>query len=155
MTHPVQVDEATIASAFDAKEAQADAAAPEAMAAAMPVANPEAWLPAARFGASFLAHKFCPAWEVPTVVQEDWAAALAECLDQLMPGGMDNIENWGPWSKLAFASATWAMCGFDMERFGFKPLQQKLPPPEAEQSAITSTSPAGSPATREPFSTVA
>lgn len=135
--HPVVVDEAAALAALDAIAAEAPAvesASPET--ATLPAIDTNAWQNECRLAASFLAHKICPNWNVPPDVQDQWAVALAECANQLMPGGLANLEKWGPWAKLLFATATWAMVGFDFERFGFKPL---TPQPKAKVIPIRPT----------------
>ena len=61
-------------------------------------------------------------------IQQEWAEALAGCLEQLFPGGLANIANWGPWAKLAYASVMWGMCGMDYQTMTIKPL--RTPPPD-------------------------
>lgn len=84
------------------------------------------WLQIARMAAGLIAGAVTPNWSVPDNVREDWAQALAGCLDQLFPGGLGNIANWGPWAKLAYASVMWGMCGMDYETFKLKPLRASV-----------------------------
>lgn len=140
--HPVPVDEPGALAALDTKGKQ-DAApgdspgdTPKIPDAPDGAPKGEAWRVPCEFAASFLAHKITPAWEVDADTQKQWAHALAECADSMMPGGVGNVENWGPWGKLFFATGAWCMCGFDMERFKFKPLAEKpKAPPSAKVSA--------------------
>lgn len=130
--HDVKIDEAGIAAAFDSRAAGLSiapgASAPGAMVETAPPVS-EAWQPVTRLIASVMANKVCPAWEVAAEVQHQWADALGECLDQLMPGGLANIDAWGPWGKLAFASGLWVMAGFDMQTMKLKP---RFPPDPAD-----------------------
>lgn len=139
--HDVVVDEPAVLAAIEAR-AGGDVPAPTDTPAASPA--PPGWVNESQLAASFLAHKVCPAWDVPIEVQQQWAEALAGCANQLMPGGLANIEKWGPWGKLFFASVTWVMCGFDMEQFGFKPLH--IPPAKpAGQARIDDNAEAAAP----------
>lgn len=133
--HDVRIDEAGIAAAFDARVlGMAPAAAPGAMVQAVPAY--EAWQPVTRLVASVLANKVCPAWEVAPEIQHQWADALGECMEQLMPGGLANIEAWGPWGKLAFASGLWVMAGFDPDTMTIKPRYPVDPDdPDQQQKA--------------------
>lgn len=147
--HPVVVDDENIAAALgdDDDLAPDDAAladaADEAMAqraAGVDPApdDPNAWRGESRLAASFMAHKIFPNWNIPADIQEGWAEAVRECANDLFPGGLGNVDKWGPWAKLMFASIAWAMVGFDMEKFAFKPL---TPPPPAKIVPIRSASP--------------
>lgn len=127
--HEVRVNEAEIAGAFEAVAEGGTAAAgvaPGAAVVEVAGGGAEGWRPATRLVASVLALKVCPAWEVPADVQQQWADALAECADQLMPGGLGNIDAWGPWGKLAFASGLWLMAGFDPATLKLKPTHQVI-----------------------------
>lgn len=127
MTHSVQVDEDQAAATFEQHEG-APEVTPEATPGE-PAEQPEGagWGKEAELAASFLAHKVCPAWQVPAEVQQQWAEALAACADRVMPGGLGNVDSWGPWAQLLFASGAWLMCGLDLQQFTLKPLH---PPPE-------------------------
>lgn len=128
-THAVTVDEESLRAALAAEAARDVPPSPApgvvaapGVASAAPVSDPLAWINEARLLASFLAHKVTPNWQVTPEVQEQWASALSACLDKLMPGGLGNVAQWGPWSQLAYASAAWALCGFDVEKFQFRSL---------------------------------
>lgn len=141
MTHAVEVDEEAIRAALDEHAAPPPGVSPDEPpqpTAAVPAPDPEAWRKPCELLASIIAHKGCPNWQVPPDTQQQWAGALAACLGQMWPGGIGNIERWGPWSKLAFASLVWAFAGFDVERFAFKPLappKGKSPPPATAGAA--------------------
>lgn len=131
--HDVQIDETQVSAAFEAEAGQPEAVAPEVPEETQEDTEGGGWEGATEFIASFLAHKVTPAWEVPLEVQQQWAHALAGCLDSVMPGGMAGADSWGPWGQLLFASGAWAMCGFDMQRFGFKPIAEV--PEDKDQEA--------------------
>lgn len=151
MTHAVQVDEETLRASLEADAAIPPPPPPDPGAASSGppdeplISNPDAWLTEARLLASFMAHKITPGWGVAPDVQEKWAGSLALCLDRLMPGGLGGVDGWGPWGKLAYASAAWALCGFDMEKFKFKSLypNQQKPPIEGESSPAADQAPPG------------
>lgn len=130
-THAVQVDEDTLRASLEAAAASPTSPPPPGSSPPTPDAaqpapsDPLAWVNEARLLASFLSHKVTPGWQVTPEVQEQWATALSGCLGRLMPGGLGNVAQWGPWGHLAYASAAWALCGFDMENFKFKPLAPK------------------------------
>lgn len=91
------------------------------------------WLAMAKMAAQILANSVCPNWGVPPETQMEWAEALAGCLDQLFPGGLANIANWGPWAKLAYASVMWGLCGMDYSTMTLKPLREPI---EGESSQV-------------------
>lgn len=123
--HDVKIDEDKIFAAMDAVTAAPVARVPAVITQDQGGApDLDGWLMPCRFAASFLAHKVCPAWGVPEDVQAQWAEALAECANDLMPGGLANIEAWGPWGKLAFASGLWVMAGLDLQTMKLKPLHE-------------------------------
>lgn len=142
--HDVVIDEPAVMAAIEARAEDSPPAITDAPASSP---EPAGWVNESQLAASFLANKICPAWEVPVDIQQQWAEALAACANQLMPGGLANVEKWGPWGKLFFVSAAWAMCGFDMERFGFKPLQ--LAPPKRAAEARTDDDNDATPAPRQ------
>lgn len=129
--HNVEIDEATIDAVFDRYEQQADVTGEH-----IPAGDPEpirsAWEKPARLAARFLANQVAPNWDIQPEDQDEWAQAVAECMDGLMPGGMGNIESWGPWGKLAFATGNIVLCGLDWETMSLKPLHitddQEAPP---------------------------
>lgn len=96
----------------------------------------ESWSTAANFIAGFLNAKICPNWEVDEATQQKWADALAVCLEDLFPGGLGGMDNWGPWPKLAFATGTWVMCGIDFQTMKFKPLHPPKDDDEAGETVI-------------------
>lgn len=117
-----------------------------------PESTPSEYVMLSKMLAGIIANRVCPNWEVPGDTQTEWAEALAECLNELFPGGLGNIENWGPWAKLAFASGSFAMCGIDMTTMSLKPLHPvddeeeagQPPPPPPQQNQFTT---AGEPKT--------
>lgn len=121
--HDVKIDEEGIGAEFDAAAAGVAPGAPGAAGQAPEVLPPagEAWRPVTGLVAGVINAKLCPAWDVPQETRDQWADALGECLEQLMPGGLGNVEAWGPWGKLAFASSMWVLAGFDPETMTIKP----------------------------------
>lgn len=79
-------------------------------------------------------------WTIPKETGDQFAQALAECADQLMPGGLGNMEAWGPWAKLAFAAGMIVVPNIDMETWRIKPLRPV--PPEEENTDEKTGAPA-------------
>lgn len=79
-------------------------------------------------------------WTIPKESGDKFAQALAECADQLMPGGLGNMEAWGPWAKLAFAAGMIVVPNIDMETWRIKPLRPV--PPEEESNDEKTGAPA-------------
>ena len=86
---------------------------------------PPPWLREARLIASTLAQRFTPEWDVTDDVKEQWAEAFSEVLNDLMPGGFANIEHWGPYGKLTYATAVWVLCGVDPETLTIRSPRRK------------------------------
>lgn len=134
--HSVEIDHDQIRATFDQ---YADSGAPlegdHIPAGEEATPHRSAWEKPARLVARMLAHHIAPNWNIPEADQDEWAVAIAECADQLMPGGMGNVESWGPWGKLLFASANVALCGLDFETLTIRPL--RAPEPEQEPDITT------------------
>lgn len=128
MAHDVTINEDAVSSVFDEFEAVPDSEAPRAPGGAVALAEPtpSQWAAMAKMAAEILANQVCPNWEVPPETRQEWADALAACLDQLFPGGLGNIANWGPWAKLAYVSVMWGMCGIDYKTMRMKPLREPI-----------------------------
>lgn len=136
MAHDVTIDDDAVDAAFSEFESGAPGAgAPPGAGQLMPPEpTPSEWQQIAKMAAQLMANAITPNWDVPAEVQDQWAEAFAGCLDQLFPGGLANIANWGPWAKLAYASVMWGMCGVDLQTGTLKPLR---PPKEgAGQEAV-------------------
>lgn len=127
--HNVEIDLEQIHATFDQYADQVETLQGEHIAAGddAPGAHRSAWAKPARLVAGFLAHQVAPNWSIPESDMDEWADALAHCADQLMPGGMGNVESWGPWGKLFFASVSVALCGLDMETLTIRPLRAPKP----------------------------
>lgn len=91
----------------------------------------EAWLPMMKPVVDIL-RATATNWTIPKDAGDALANALAECADQLMPGGLGNMDAWGPWAKLAFAAGMVIMPNIDLERGRIKPLQPE--PPQEEKA---------------------
>lgn len=98
--------------------------------------TPSEWKQMAKMAAQLLANAVTPNWKVPQDVQDQWADALADCLDQLFPGGLANIANWGPWAKLAYASVMWGLCGVDFATGTLLPPREPKKPGNGEQGPV-------------------
>lgn len=103
-----------------------------------PPPSEDNWQKPAELLAMVINGKLVPAWEVPEEEWQKWAEALSDCLEQLFPGGIGNIDSWGPWAKLAFASGSIAVAGIDFETMTFKPRH----PVEEEAEEVTPGEPA-------------
>lgn len=137
MSHEVTVDESAVDAVFsqfegEQKQGNAEPGPGNGMVLAEPTESE--WLAMAKMAAQILANSVCPNWSVPPETQMEWAEALAGCLDQLFPGGLANIANWGPWAKLAYASVMWGLCGMDYSTMTLKPLRAPIEG-ESEQVA--------------------
>lgn len=127
--HAVEIDHDQINATFDQYAENVETLQGEHIAAGDETGpHRSAWEKPARLAARFLAHQVAPNWNISEQDQDEWAAALAQCADQLMPGGMGNVESWGPWGKLLFASVNVALCGLDFETLSIRPLRA----PESE-----------------------
>ena len=133
--HEVMIDEDAALSAIDELAGGGTVSAPGQPQGQLVITEPtlSEWMQIAKMAAQILAHRVTPNWEVPPEVQQEWAEALAGCLDQLFPGGLANIANWGPWAKLAYASVMWGMCGMDYQTMTMKPLREPQPDNGGEQ----------------------
>lgn len=132
--HDVTIDDDAIAAGFGEFEAVEEQPRQPGQNGGMVLQEPKPseWAAMAKMAAEILANQVCPNWNVPPETRKEWADALAACLDQLFPGGLANIANWGPWAKLAYASVMWGLCGVDYENMGLKPLRAPIEG-EAEQ----------------------
>lgn len=122
MSHEVTIDDEAVDAGF--AEFESDTGPAKSVQGVMlpePTANE--WKAIAKMAATMLANAVTPNWQVPAETQNEWADALAGCLDQLFPGGLANIANWGPWAKLAYASVMWGLCGIDYSTGMLKPLR--------------------------------
>lgn len=133
--HDVTIDDAAIDQGFAEFEAvdEKPGAAPVTGLAVQDQAQNE-WAPVAKMLSQILTGQVCPNWQVPDDTRQEWADALAGCLDQLFPGGLGNIANWGPWAKLAYSSGLLVMCGVDFSTMTLKPLRAPVEG-EAEEVA--------------------
>lgn len=129
--HDVSIDESAIESGFGEFEAVDEQRPAAGMVLQEP--KPSEWAAMAKMASEILARQVCPNWQVPEETRQEWAEALAACLDQLFPGGLANIANWGPWAKLAYASVMWGMCGIDYSTMTLKPLREPI---EGEGSEV-------------------
>lgn len=75
-----------------------------------------------------------PAWRMSPKVQEGISNGGARILDRHFPGGLGNIDSWGPWAQLIGALAMLAFANFDFEHMTFRPMRPP-PPPEVEPAA--------------------
>jgi len=139
--HDVNFDPEAVDAAFGEFE-QGAAAAPAGGQLVPAAADSDGWIDAARLAAGMLADGIAPNWQITREAREEWAVALAACLEDLAPGGLGNMANWGPWPKLAFASATIALAGFDLSTGKFKPLKPQ-PPEQAQAQAARPKAPQG------------
>ncbi len=80
-----------------------------------------AWEDEALLVAMTVFERGVPGWEIPEEKQIMFAKALARVARKHFPGGLPNIENWGPWANLGYATVMCAMAGIDMETMKFKP----------------------------------
>lgn len=129
----VDVDPVAAAAALD----QLAAANPDAAVPGEPVSNaqqlpgeapngPEAWRDGARVAVQLAHATMFPAWELSQDNADRLELALAGCLHQLLPGGMGNLEQWGPWGKLAFACGCVALANFDFSAMKLKASGRKV-----------------------------
>jgi len=121
-THKVQVDQAAIDDVFATYE-QADGQTGEYIPRGEqepPGENP--WQDEAEAFAYLLFGKVTPNWEVPDTKVQKFADALARVGNKVLPGGIVNVDNWGPWGQLAAAAGACAMCGIDWQTLTLKPL---------------------------------
>jgi hypothetical protein len=100
------------------------------------------WKKPAELLAMVINAKLVPAWEVPQAEWEKWADALADCLEDIFPGGIGNAEKWGPYAKLAFVTGGVVMCGIDFETMTFKP---RHPPKESDEEGPVEHPPQSAP----------
>lgn len=133
--HAVNIDEAAIEAGFNEYAVEGEFIPRGAAGPEQPAPEEKPWLAPARMVASIIANGVAPNWEIPADIREDWADALADCADDLMPGGLANIANWGPWARLAFSSGALLMCGIDYEDMKFKPLKAGAAEPEEPEGA--------------------
>lgn len=145
MAHDVTIDDDAIDQGF--AEFEQDQPAKAATGVLLPEPTPSEWVAIARMAATMLANAVTPNWQVPNDVRDEWAAALAGCLEQLFPGGLANIANWGPWAKLAYASVMWGMCGVDFSTGTLKPLR---PPKDGEDGQQQQQAQAAAPVSAGP-----
>lgn len=77
------------------------------------------------------APQFAPNWTFDTKAATDIDAleviedAATKILNDLLPGGLGNIDEWGPWGKLAFGCGCLALVNFDWARLRLKPLHRE------------------------------
>jgi len=64
-----------------------------------------------------------PEWEWPPDQLEVLATGLRELLHRLAPGGLGNLDAWGPWAKIAVGSGMIAMANFDWAARKFRPVR--------------------------------
>lgn len=73
-----------------------------------------------------------PNWTIEGEHKQMVADALTQILNDLWPGGLGNIDQWGPYAKLAFAAGAIALANFDWSTRKLKPLQRPQPEKEKE-----------------------
>lgn len=112
--HPVEIDEARLL-------ADLDEIAMRPPPAPAPPAAASNWRKPCELAVQILMEHGCPEWHVPPDTRAQLVDALIDCAEDVMPGGLVNIEAWGPWGKLAYASAMVLMCGIDGQSMTFKP----------------------------------
>jgi hypothetical protein len=101
-----------------------------------PVAQlPKEYVLAGQMIIGMFANKAAPNWPIDAEMQTEWANAFAACANDLAPGGIGNIENWGPWGKLAFASGMVALAGMDMSTMTLRPMHKPDPREQQHQHA--------------------
>ena len=125
MAHQVEIDRDGIDQAFARFEGGEQAGTVEGehlLPGEGPQPGPNPWQKNSELVAGFLNMKVFPNWEVPEESLQEWADALAECMEEWFPGGIANIDSWPSWAKLLFATGGLAIHGIDMQTMTLKPL---------------------------------
>lgn len=90
----------------------------------------EAWMPVTTWCADLL-KELADNWKISPAAYKLLTQGSAEILDTWMPGGIENMENWGPWIKLLAGIGMLGAANFDYKQwkashyktYQFKPMQ--------------------------------
>lgn len=139
MSHDVNINEDAILSELDQMAAeppgqqQGTSVSGEVVPAEQPQQIPREYIMAGQMIIGMFANRMAPNWPIDAEMQKDWAESFAACANELAPGGLGNIDNWGPWAKLAFASGMVAVAGLDMQTMTIRPMQKPDPKKQQQQ----------------------
>lgn len=92
-----------------------------------------------------LHHHFAPAWEIDQEDKDGLTSATGEILESFFPGGVQGIDSWGPYAKLAFFALCIVASNFDDENMCMRPTH----PPEDPAAEPAGDPPAGDPPTAD------
>jgi hypothetical protein len=112
-----------IRAGFERLEARADEpVAKPGPALAVEESTPSDWAQPVHAGLQLFSAQ-APNWTIEEAHAQIVEDALCDVLDDLLPGGLKNIDQWGPYAKLAFGCGCIALANFDWTTKHLKPLR--------------------------------
>src|SRR5689334_21212006 len=83
--------------------------------------------------ADLVHHNVMPAWTIEDRIKEGASAAGAEWLEHLFPGGLGNVDSWGPAAKLGYFMLLAVAANFDISTMSLRPMREPAPAPASEK----------------------